>query len=154
MGGASNNERKKTIRKALQTCLKEFLRLSLKGAQHLRPLIRAINQKIPNPASFKRACALNKKRRNILENMDYYLSQDETRSCEDIEGKGFILGDKLRLRKGPGTDYEVITELSKNSCVTALGVCDNDWYLVNADGQIGFVRGDYLRYLSQEYKKE
>ena len=88
---------------------------------------------------------------DVRECLDNYLDQDESHTCDDFEAKGITLTDYLRLRKGPGTDYDIITELDDNVSLQVLGVCDNDWYLVNTGSQIGFVSGEYLRVLTPEY---
>ena len=85
------------------------------------------------------------------EALDHYLNQDESHTCDDFEAKGLTTTDHLRLRKGPGTDYDIITELNDDVSLQILGVCDNDWYLVNTGSQIGFVSGEFLRVLTPEY---
>ena len=86
------------------------------------------------------------------EGLNQYLREDANHSCSDLEAKGVTTTDHLRLRKGPGTEYEIITELSDDTYIRVLGVCDNDWYLVSLDnGTVGFVSGEFLRVLTPEY---
>jgi len=87
----------------------------------------------------------------LRDNLDSYLDQDSNHYCDDLEEKGVTTTDHLRLRKGPGTDYDIITELDDDLFVEVIGVCDNNWYLVRTNSGIGFVSGDYLRVLSNEY---
>ena len=88
---------------------------------------------------------------DVRESLNQYLNQSETHTCDDLEAKGVTTTDHLRLRKGPGTEYDIITELDDDVFVEVLGVCDNDWYLVRTNSRIGFVSGDYLHVLTNQY---
>ena len=87
----------------------------------------------------------------LRENLDSYLNESSSHTCDDLDARGLVLTDKLRLRKGPSTDYDIITELPDETYLQVLGVCDNDWYLVNTGHQMGFVTGEYLRVLTPEF---
>ena len=53
--------------------------------------------------------------------------------------------DVLRLRSGPGTDHEVINRLQNGTVLTVLRE-DQEWLCVKtADGQIGWVHGNYVK---------
>lgn len=53
--------------------------------------------------------------------------------------------DVLRLRSGPGTDHEIINRLQYGTVLTVLRE-DQEWLCVKtADGQIGWVHGDYVK---------
>ena len=52
----------------------------------------------------------------------------------------------LNFRGGPTTDYPVIQELKANTTVDLIARCnENGWYLVQKNGNLGFVSGDYVK---------
>ena len=54
----------------------------------------------------------------------------------------------LNVRKGPGTDYEIIGKAAHNSNVQLLKRADEKWYLVRtADGVEGYCSKYYLKQL-------
>ncbi|MDR1815175.1 MAG: SH3 domain-containing protein, partial [Clostridiales Family XIII bacterium] len=54
----------------------------------------------------------------------------------------------LRLRKGPGTDYDVLTLLSKGEKLSVLGISASspDWTYVRYDTYEGWVASQYLTF--------
>lgn len=55
----------------------------------------------------------------------------------------FVSARSLNLRASPSTDGEVLASLPRNTQVLA-GERRGGWVLVSANGQIGWVSGDYL----------
>jgi hypothetical protein len=55
------------------------------------------------------------------------------------EGTRYVTSS-LNVRKGPGTDYSVVKNLSKGTEVNLVGAVDNGWYQIKD----GFVSGKYL----------
>lgn len=55
----------------------------------------------------------------------------------------FVSANSLNLREGPSTGARVITSLERNTQVLA-GERQGNWVLVSANGQVGWVSGDYL----------
>ena len=60
-----------------------------------------------------------------------------------IDKIGYVKTEGLRVRKGPSTDTEEITSLSKNDEVKIVGQTGN-WYKIKLDGQEGFVSAKYI----------
>ena len=56
---------------------------------------------------------------------------------------GYVSTDGLRVRKGPSTDTEEITSLSKNAKVEIIGKSGN-WYKINLKGEIGYISAKYI----------
>lgn len=53
-------------------------------------------------------------------------------------------GQNVRLRYGPGTEYQIYCSLKKGVVMSYLGVSsDGDWYYVNYKGQNLYVSRDY-----------
>lgn len=57
---------------------------------------------------------------------------------------GAIIGTSVRMRQGPGTNYEVLGSYSNGVTMTVLG-SENGWYKVNYNGKNGYVIAQYLR---------
>jgi len=66
-----------------------------------------------------------------------------------VQGVAFITGSNVRLRKGPGTDSNVITSTNKNEVVVVLDQVD-DWYKVVYNLKTGYMHSDYLVATSKE----
>lgn len=57
----------------------------------------------------------------------------------------YINGSGVRLRKGPGTSYDIIKELSYGTTLTILEKTSSSWYYVQlSDGTKGYVSSDYV----------
>lgn len=56
---------------------------------------------------------------------------------------GTITEGGIRLRKGPGTDYQVITTLSKNMTVTILSN-EGNWTKIQSQSGTGWVNSEYI----------
>ncbi len=65
-------------------------------------------------------------------------------SSTKVLAAGVVNSSGLRLRKGPGTDHAIITEMSKGTPLAVLG-WENGWYKVNWGGQVGYASQDYLK---------
>lgn len=68
--------------------------------------------------------------------------------CHDGAGSAvtyYINGTYVRIRKGPGTEYDIIKELEYNTEVVVLSTSNSAWYQVRlADGTVGYVSSDYI----------
>ena len=69
-------------------------------------------------------------------------------NCSDGSGGSviyYINGSYVRIRKGPGTDYEILKELASNTEVTVLSTENSAWTQVKLeDGTTGYVSSDYI----------
>ncbi len=68
--------------------------------------------------------------------------------CSDGSGSKktyYINGDYVRIRKGPGTSYDIIKELNYGTVLTLLSTSNSSWYQVQlSDGTKGYVSSDYI----------
>ncbi|MEM5598603.1 SH3 domain-containing protein [Niallia circulans] len=69
--------------------------------------------------------------------------EKEEETITSHSNKATITENGLRLRKGPGTNYQVITTLGEGIEVTILST-NNDWYQISTDLGSGWVHNDYL----------
>ena len=65
-------------------------------------------------------------------------------STENISSSGFTTVDGLRIRKGPGMDYPVVSVLSKDTEVEITGQ-SGSWVSVKAGSSSGFISEEYIR---------
>lgn len=66
-----------------------------------------------------------------------------------LTGKGQVVNvtTNLRMRKGPGTSYDVVTLLYPNNKFDILGKEDN-WYKISSNGQSGYIHKDYVEIIT------
>ncbi len=57
-----------------------------------------------------------------------------------------LSGDKINLREGPMTEYEIIAKLEPGDKVTVLGESDGWYYVETVDGKKGYVSGYYVSF--------
>ena len=68
-------------------------------------------------------------------------------------GYGMITGYGVNLRKGPGTDYDVVTMGTKGNTAYILGL-ENGWYRVIFGNDICYIRSDYLSLTQYPYENQ
>lgn len=58
--------------------------------------------------------------------------------------------DNLNMRKGPGTDYDLVGKAPHDGVVTRIGKLDSnsEWVLILSDGTYGWVSAEYLEPLN------
>ena len=87
----------------------------------------------------------------ILEgNVNEIISYGQTWQITGIIGRAVNLSE-LNIRKGPGTNHDVIGTIKNGSTIGVYGRTDNEWYLINYNGTVGFVSGDYIQLLDVNY---
>ena len=58
--------------------------------------------------------------------------------------KGYVNADSVRMRKGPGTKYDIVIEsIAKNTAVT-LYVEQDGWWFLQCNGKYGYIRKDLV----------
>ena len=68
-------------------------------------------------------------------------------------GYGKITGYGVNLRKGPGTNYDVVTMGTKGDTAYILGL-DNGWYRVIFGNEICYIRSDFLSLTQYPYENK
>ena len=56
----------------------------------------------------------------------------------------YIATDTLNVRKGPSTNHDKIGQLKQNDYIHRIGIYDDNWSVIEYDGQKAFVWSDYL----------
>ncbi len=69
---------------------------------------------------------------------------EPTSSMKKNAKDGYVNGDKVNMRKGPGTKYDKVkSDLSKGTALT-LYVEQDGWWFVKCDGKYGYIKKDYV----------
>ena len=72
----------------------------------------------------------------------YYTSPTST--MKKNAQKGYVSKDKVRMRKGPGTNFDVVkSDIAKNTAVT-LYVEQNGWWFLKCGDKYGYIRKDLV----------
>lgn len=74
-----------------------------------------------------------------------YMSADYLTLADtmDVSATGWVDGTDVRMRAAASTDSEIVRVTSYGETVEITGV-DGSWYRVNAGGQSGYIRSDYV----------
>ena len=74
-------------------------------------------------------------------------SQEELKSLTDYASNPVTLvaNDNVNVRLQPGTDSDIIVSINKDTKVSVVGETKN-WFKVNINGNIGYIRKDFLVY--------
>lgn len=72
-------------------------------------------------------------------------SSSSTSTTTTPSGKtGAVIGTSVRMRSGPGTNYDTLGYYSNGVTMTVLG-SENGWYKVSYNGKTGYIIAQYLR---------
>ncbi len=67
-----------------------------------------------------------------------------TKTMKNNAQKGYVSKDKVKMRKGPGTNYDVVkSDIAKNTAVT-LYVEQNGWWFLKCGDKYGYIRKDLV----------
>lgn len=82
---------------------------------------------------------------NYLATIDSNSGGNNSGSNEDstVKSKKQVTGNRVNFRKGPGTNYSVITSLNKGTKVGYISE-SNGWAKVNYNGTIGYMSANYI----------
>ena len=60
------------------------------------------------------------------------------------ESKTMYTSDRVNIRSGAGTDYDIMTTISSRQTITVIGETNNGWYQVEYNGTTGYIMSDYV----------
>ncbi|WP_270505229.1 C40 family peptidase [Paraclostridium sordellii] len=82
---------------------------------------------------------------NYLATIDSNSGGNNSGSNEDstVKSEKQVTGNRVNFRKGPGTNYSVITSLNKGTKVGYISE-NNGWAKVNYNGTIGYMSANYI----------
>ena len=99
---------------------------------------------------------------DILENKGYHLNDFPDIDHDSLATHDYVAFDHdlgvtttdVNFRTGPSTEYKIIETLDPTASVDLVAKCDNGWFLVQRNGSLGFIRGDYIRQINDDYIME
>ncbi len=75
--------------------------------------------------------------------LGYYT--EPTSSMKKNAKDGYVNGDKVNMRKGPGTKYDKVkSDIAKGTALT-MYVEQDGWWFVKCDGKYGYIKKDYVK---------
>ncbi len=80
---------------------------------------------------------------NRLENISFT-------ECDSM----MVTTDDVRLRLGPGKEYQTIRSVPQRTTVKIVASTSNNWYLAVYQNQLGFISGEYLNLYDEEMNRE
>lgn len=99
---------------------------------------------VPDMQTAEKAVAALKAQPGIVNVFNLLEMEDLT--SKNIKMKVATQSSNLNIRKGPGTDYEVVGKAAHDSEIQLIKRMYNDWYYVRtSDGTEGFSSANYLQ---------
>ena len=71
-------------------------------------------------------------------------------NAERLRGVAVIDVDNLNVRSGPSKEYEKIGSLSRDMSVKVTGIVEPDWYVIDFEGENGYISSDYVIFTPQD----
>ncbi|WP_207532376.1 SH3 domain-containing protein [Desertivirga arenae] len=98
---------------------------------------------VPDMATAEKVVATLKTQQGVTQITNLLEMEDLT--AKNIKMKVVTKESNLNIRKGPGTEYEIIGKAAHNSSVQLIKRMYNDWYYVKTDAGVeGFCAKNYL----------
>ena len=105
--------------------------------------VLSVTGTVPDGATAEAAVAALKKAPGVTEVKNYLVVEDLT--SKNIKMKVVTKSSNLNIRKGPGTQYEIVGKAAHHSEVQLIKKMYNGWYYIkSANGVFGFCSTDYL----------
>ena len=108
--------------------------------------VLSVTGTVPDGATAEAAVAVLRKAPGVTEVKNYL-------EVEDLRSKNIMMrvatkSSNLNIRKGPGTQFEIVGKAAHNSQVQLIKKMYNGWYYIKAaNGTEGFCSTDYLAQL-------
>jgi len=105
--------------------------------------VLSVTGTVPDGATAEAAVAALKKAPGVTEVKNYLVVEDLT--SRNIKMKVVTKSSNLNIRKGPGTNYEVVGKAAHHSEVQLIKKMYNGWYYIkSANGVYGFCSTEFL----------
>ena len=69
---------------------------------------------------------------------------------EHLKGNAIVQAENLNVRSGPSKDYDKLGTLSKDTSVEVKGIVEPDWYLIEFEGEEGYINSEYVIFTPEE----
>ena len=67
---------------------------------------------------------------------------------EPLKGVAVVEAENLNIRSGPSKDYDKLGTLSKGASVEVKGIVEPDWYVIEFEGEEGYINSKPPGFLS------
>ena len=105
--------------------------------------VLSVTGTVADGATAEAAVAALKKAPGVTEVKNFLVVEDLT--SKNIMMRVATKSSNLNIRKGPGTQYEIVGKAAHNSQVQLIKKMYNGWYYIKSvDGTYGFCSTDYL----------
>lgn len=71
-------------------------------------------------------------------------------NVERLKGIAVVTAESLNVRSGPSREFDKLGTLSKDVSVEVNGIVEPDWYVIEFEGEIGYISSDYVIFTPQE----
>ncbi len=69
---------------------------------------------------------------------------------EPLKGVAVVTAESLNVRSGPSKNYDKIGTLSKDISVEVEGIVEPDWYVIEFEGEEGYINSDYVIFTPED----
>ena len=69
---------------------------------------------------------------------------------EPLKGIAVVDVESLNVRSGPSRDYDKLGSISQGVEVRVRGIVEPDWYVIDFDGEEGYISSDYVIFTPQD----
>lgn len=105
--------------------------------------VLSVTGTVPDGATAEAAVAALKKAPGVSEVKNYLVVEDLT--SKNIKMKVVTKSSNLNIRKGPGTQFDIVGKAAHNSEVQLIKKMYNGWYYIkSANGVFGFCSTEFL----------
>ena len=71
-------------------------------------------------------------------------------NVERLRGVAVVTAETLNVRSGPAKSYDKLGTLSKDISVEVKGIVEPDWYVIEFEGEEGYISSDYVIFTPQD----
>lgn len=69
---------------------------------------------------------------------------------ERLRGTAVVNVDSLNVRSGPSKEYDKLGALSRDISVEVKGIVEPDWYVIEFEGEEGYISSDYVIFTPED----
>lgn len=71
-------------------------------------------------------------------------------NVERLKGVAVVTAENLNVRSGPSKEYDKLGTLQKDTSVEVEGIVEPNWYVIDFEGEEGYIYSDYVIFTPQE----
>ena len=71
-------------------------------------------------------------------------------NVERLKGVAVVTAENLNVRSGPSKEYDKLGTLAKDVSVEVKGIVEPDWYVIEFEGEEGYISSDYVIFTPED----